>query len=170
MSEPAPWYRQGWPWVLILLPLTVVVACFVTLYLALRTDEALVRDDYYKEGLAINRRLEQEAHARELGISGELRYDTTTLGLELHLAGPVLAAKQLSLAILHPTDDEKDQAVTLHAAGQGVFLGKAAAPVDGKRYLMLQPEDSADGGAWRLRGTLVPPAGAAIETVQLGAQ
>ena len=42
--------------------------------------------------------------------------------------------------------------------------------LDGKRYLMLQPEDSADGGAWRLRGTLVPPAGAAIETVQLGAQ
>lgn len=170
MSDAKPWYRQGWPWVLILLPLAVVVACFVTLYLALRTDEALVRDDYYKEGLAINRRLEQEAHARELGISGELRYDTATLGLELRLAGPALAAKQLSLAILHPTDDEQDQSLTLHAAGNGVFLGKAATALDGKRYLMLQPEDGSDGGAWRLRGTLVPPAGAAIETVQLDAQ
>ncbi|MBP6382753.1 MAG: FixH family protein, partial [Pseudomonadales bacterium] len=64
MSEPAPWYRQGWPWFLILLPLSVVIACFVTLYLALKTDEALVRDDYYKEGLAINRRLEEESNAR----------------------------------------------------------------------------------------------------------
>jgi hypothetical protein len=89
MSESAPWYRQGWPWFLILLPLTVVIACFVTLYLALSTDEALVRDDYYKEGLAINQRLEAEANARARGIEAQLRYDAATLAIELRLGrGP----------------------------------------------------------------------------------
>ena len=33
-GKTIPWYRQGWPWFLILLPATVVVACFITLYLA----------------------------------------------------------------------------------------------------------------------------------------
>lgn len=156
MSGQQPWYRQGWPWFLILLPLAMVVASMVTLYLALETDEALVRDDYYKEGLAINRRLEQEARARERGISAELRYDPATLALELRLDGIAIADPQVVLAIVHPTDDSRDQSLTLAAAGNGLFLGKAAAPLDGKRYLMLDHGKGA--GSWRVRGTLVPAA------------
>jgi len=166
MSDPAPWYRQGWPWFLILLPLTVVIACFVTLYLALSTDEALVRDDYYKEGLAINRRLEQEAYAREHGISAELRYDPATLGVELRLVGAARAEAQLTLSIVHPTDDHRDQSIRLQAAGDGVFVGKATEALDGKRYLLLQHGESGEN-AWRLRGTLLPASPAAVETVRL---
>jgi hypothetical protein len=154
MSESAPWYRQGWPWFLILLPLAVVIACFVTLYLALSTDEALVRDDYYKEGLAINRRLEEEANARARGIEAELRYDPATLAIELQLGGAP-AAQGLSLTIVHPTDDSRDQTVVLQPAGDGLFLGKAAAALDGKRYILLEHAD-VQQGAWRLRGTFVP--------------
>ena len=144
MREPVPWYRQGWPWFLILLPLAVVVACFVTLYLALRTDEALVRDDYYKEGLAINRRLEEEDNARARGIAAELRYDAATLAIELQLGGAA-AAQELALTIVHPTDDSRDQAVVLQAAGNGLYRGKAAAALDGKRYVLLEHEDGAQG-------------------------
>ncbi len=154
MSEFAPWYRQGWPWFLILLPLAVVIACFVTLYLALSTDEALVRDDYYKEGLAINQRLEAEANARARGIEAQLRYDAATLVIELQL-GAAAPARELTLTIVHPTDDERDQAVVLQAAGNGLYRGRVAAALDGKRYILLEHEDGPQG-AWRLRGTFVP--------------
>lgn len=153
MSESTPWYRQGWPWFLILLPLSVVIACFVTLYLALSTDEALVRDDYYKEGLAINQRLEAEANARARGIEAQLRYDAATLAIELQIAAA--PAPELTLTIVHPTDDERDQAVVLQAAGNGLYRGKVGAALDGKRYILLEHEDGPQG-AWRLRGTFVP--------------
>ena len=154
MNESAPWYRQGWPWFLILLPLAVVIACFVTLYLALSTDEALVRDDYYKEGLAINQRLEAEANARARGIEAQLRYDAATLAIELQL-GAATPAPEVTLTIVHPTDDERDQAVVLQAAGNGLYRGKVGAALDGKRYILLEHEDGPQG-AWRLRGTFVP--------------
>ena len=154
MSESNPWYRQGWPWFLILLPLSVVIACFVTLYLALSTDEALVRDDYYKEGLAINQRLEAESNARARGIEAQLRYDAATLAIELRLGGAA-PAQELSLAIVPPTDDERDPAVVLQSAGNGLDRGRVAAALDGKRYILLEHEDGPQG-AWRVRGTFVP--------------
>jgi len=162
MSAPRPWYRQGWPWFLILLPLAMVVASMLTLYLAIETDEALVRDDYYKEGLAINRRLEEEARAREQGISATLRYDPQTLALELRVDGAGIAESSVALAVVHPTDKRRDETVTLVAAGDGLFLGKASAPLDGKRYLILDHAEP-DGRSWRVRGQLDP--GGADSTV-----
>lgn len=41
-TDSRPWYRQFWPWFLILLPATSVVFSFATLYIALRdADEVL---------------------------------------------------------------------------------------------------------------------------------
>ena len=41
-----PWYKQFWPWALMAGPVTVIVAGFITLGLALHTPESLVVDDY----------------------------------------------------------------------------------------------------------------------------
>ncbi len=41
-TDTKPWYRQFWPWFLIALPLTSVVASFVTLWIAVTdADEVL---------------------------------------------------------------------------------------------------------------------------------
>jgi hypothetical protein len=40
-----PWYRQLWPWLLMLPPAAAVVGGFLTLYLALATPDPLVRRD-----------------------------------------------------------------------------------------------------------------------------
>ena len=66
--QPTPWYRQPWPWFLIALPAVAVCASFYTLYLALSAPEALVRDEYDRNGLEVTRRLGQDARARELGL------------------------------------------------------------------------------------------------------
>ncbi len=71
-EDSEPWYRQFWPWFLIALPATVVVAGFVTLYIANRHADDLVVDDYYKDGLAINQQLEKKAQAEAAGLSASL--------------------------------------------------------------------------------------------------
>ena len=52
-----PWYRHRWPWLLMLGPFVVIVAAAITVYLAVISNDGLVDDDYYKQGLAINQTL-----------------------------------------------------------------------------------------------------------------
>jgi hypothetical protein len=40
-----PWYREPWPWVLIAIPALTIIACGVTLWLALANPDYLVVDD-----------------------------------------------------------------------------------------------------------------------------
>ena len=57
--EPAAlaWWRYPMLWMVIAGLALVVVAGFVTLWLALSRPEALVSEDYYREGIEINKTL-----------------------------------------------------------------------------------------------------------------
>ena len=58
-----PWYRQPWPWLLMAGPAIVVVAGIVTAVIAFTGADGVIADDYYKQGMAINRTLAREAKA-----------------------------------------------------------------------------------------------------------
>lgn len=58
-----PWWKFGHVWLVISGPLVVVVAGFVTLYLAVRTPDPLVTEDYYRKGIEINRTLQADRPA-----------------------------------------------------------------------------------------------------------
>ena len=58
-----PWYRQFWPWFIIALPASVVVASFFTLWLAISNPDQLVVDD--DEYLQIKSELKAQAPARD---------------------------------------------------------------------------------------------------------
>ena len=62
------WYREPWPWLLMAGPAIVIVAGFYTLWLAVRSDDGLVADDYYKRGLAINQTLLRAQRAEQLTL------------------------------------------------------------------------------------------------------
>ena len=51
------WWRYPLLWMVIGGPAVVVVASFVTFWLAWRSPDALVSEDYYREGIEINRTL-----------------------------------------------------------------------------------------------------------------
>ena len=53
----ARWYREPWPWLLMAGPLVVVAASLASAWIAVKSDDGVVADDYYKQGLAINRKL-----------------------------------------------------------------------------------------------------------------
>jgi hypothetical protein len=45
-----PWYRQMYPWLLMLPPAAAVVGGFITLYLAISHPDGLVRKDCVRDG------------------------------------------------------------------------------------------------------------------------
>ena len=61
-----PWYREPWPWFLILLPMSAVVASMITIWLAVKSADGLVEDDYYKQGIGINKILDRDQAAENL--------------------------------------------------------------------------------------------------------
>lgn len=56
-KPPPPWWTFGHVWLLIAGPAVVVVAGFVTLWLALTRPDPVLAEDYYRRGLEINRTL-----------------------------------------------------------------------------------------------------------------
>lgn len=59
-TQSKPWWQHGHVWLLIAGPAAVVVAGIVTAWLAVRSPDPLVADDYYRRGIEINKQLAQE--------------------------------------------------------------------------------------------------------------
>lgn len=53
-QNPQPWWKFGHVWMVLAGPAVVVVAGFVTLYIAVRTPDPVVTD-YYRKGAEINK-------------------------------------------------------------------------------------------------------------------
>jgi hypothetical protein len=154
MESPseAPWYRQGWPWFLLLLPASVVVASFVTLWIAASNPQSLVRGDYYRDGLALNRNLANAEAARERGLAAELTVDGSNQTLVLSMKSDTTLPQTLQLDLLHPTDAAMDRTVILTRRADGLYVGRLEAIPVGRRYLQLGEADDPSG--WVLRGEL----------------
>ena len=150
MNKTQPWYREPWPWLLMSGPATAVVAGFVTLWLAIASDDGLVADDYYKQGLTINQTLLRDETAAALGLRGEGTLSPADSRLRLVLTGryPAEKSQSLRLRILHPTRAGMDQTVVLSQVESGVFESGFTPPVAGRWLLTLEnPEKT-----WRLSG------------------
>ena len=141
-----PWYRHRWPWLLMAGPATVVVAGIVTTVIAVRTSDPLVADDYYKQGLGINRMIEREARARALGVTATVRFGADATRVRVTLAGAQPPA--LRLTLVHPTRAGEDQSVPLAALGNGVYEGALAAPRSPTLIARLEDPEA----KWRLTG------------------
>ena len=62
-GQDLPWYKQFWPWFIIALPASVVVASFFTLWLALSNPDPLVIEgDEYQQ---LNSELKAQDRAQE---------------------------------------------------------------------------------------------------------
>lgn len=67
---PQPWWRHGHVWLIIAGPAIVVVAGFVTLWLAVRQPDPVLAEDYYQRGLDINKTLRHDAAAMAPALKG----------------------------------------------------------------------------------------------------
>lgn len=153
-EDSEPWYKQFWPWFLISLPLSVVIASMVTINIAIQSNDGLVSDDYYKEGLAIRKNANSTARARALGISGQVDYDTDTGAVSLLLAGDFSRnTSLLVLEIIHPTRPNRDQAVNMTKVDGDRYAGRIEPLEPANWKLRLVPESR----EWRIEGRMLAP-------------
>jgi len=145
-----PWYRHPWPWILMSGPFIVVVAGTFTAYLAVTSNDGLVDDDYYKQGLAVNKLTERDQKARALGLQADLMQSADGAQIRVLLSGKpeVVLPEWLALRVVHPTRGGADQTVRLHADGGGAYSGKLGAALTGRWHIAIEDE----AGQWRLTG------------------
>ena len=142
-----PWYKHFWPWFM-LMPLfvTVILSSFM-LHRAFTKGDSVVSSQYYKNGLKINRLMDDLAAAKTLGVAASVRVDGERLLLQLISENP-LKVEQLTLQFSHAFDSDFDLSLPLQAAGNNLFVAKKPNLASGKWYLDLihQGESS-----WRIK-------------------
>jgi len=163
--EGLPWYRYFYVWLIVALLGTTVSAALWTVAIAFENADSLVRDDWYAEGTHINRRLEKDAAARQLGIGAGLRVDVETGEVWLELSGRgAEGIDALRLELSHPTRAERDRVLSLRRDATGRFRGQLERRIEGRWYAILSPSNES-ATQWRLSRTLqLPDAG----TIELG--
>lgn len=140
-------------------PAIVIVAGLATAWLAIKSSDGLVTEDYYKQGLAAGETLARSRHAEELGITAGLRLTSDTVHVRL-------SAKQadmpmppgLFVMLSHPTRAGIDQKSTLKREDAG-YVGELRLPASGHWLILIEDE----ARTWRLMGSVMLPA--ANETV-----
>jgi len=148
----APWWKQRWPWLLMLGPAVVVVGGVFAGWLAFSHQDALVVGDYYKQGKAINQDLRRDQVAAAMGLSVALDYDVASGALSGRVnrgdTGPLL------LHLSHATLPEKDIKLLVKPDAGGAF--RVDMPMlERSRWIVLVESARRD---WRLAGTWSWPA------------
>jgi len=154
-NESMPWYREPWPWLLMAGPAVVVVAGIYTTVLAVRTDDGLVAEDYYKQGLSINRQLARGDYARAKNISANAEFAGDSVRVAVSADTPL--PQTLKLHIVHPTRAGEDREIVLVASRAGEYAGKLPLLSHEARQLVLEDPVS----TWRIEGNLDKTGGVA---------
>jgi hypothetical protein len=117
-----PWYAHRWPWLLMLGPAAVIVGGAFATYLAITRPDAMVVDDYYKQGKAINQDLRRDRAASKLALSFEAHYEPAGARLagSMQGAGQPLATP-LRIYLAHPTQPAKDLQLLVQPDAAGRF-------------------------------------------------
>lgn len=137
-----PWYRQLWPWLLISGPAAVLLAGAVTTWIAFASADGLVVEDYYKQGLAINKVLAREEAAKQLGISADI--EVTAEKVSVHLKGE--APEALFVHLAHATRAGHDQRLRLARTAAGVYEAELEALPAGRWRVVIEDPR----GTWRI--------------------
>ena len=127
-EDTNPWYKHRWPWFLMIGPVAVVIGTGVSAYLGSQTPDAMVVDDYYRQGKAINQDLRRDRVATEMALAFEAGFDAAAGRLtgRLSSAGkPMVAPFFIRLA--HPTQPHKDLVLEAVPDAQGRFAAPLAA-------------------------------------------
>lgn len=147
-----PWYREPWPWFLMSGPIIVIIAALISAWIAIRSSDGLVTEDYYKQGLEAGETLARSKRAVELGISAGLRLTEDQVQIRL-ASGQDERPEVLSLTLSHPTRAGIDQKSQLRQSGDA-YVGKLNLPASGQWLVLIEDE----GRTWRVMGSVMLPA------------
>jgi hypothetical protein len=153
-EDTDPWYRQFWPWFIIALPATAVVAGLYTLWLAMQTSDSLVVQSNDGLHIVTERNTAAEREASRLELSAHITIQSESGAVSVSLTGhpDVEYPDSLSLQLRHPTMASRDSHIELlrampDAAGNPAWAGHFVSLPTGRFYLTLSSNND-----WRLSG------------------
>lgn len=119
------WYQESYVWMVIAIPATAVVVCAVLLTAAIVSHDGVVVDDYYKQGLQINRTLARDDRATVLGLAATLDWspEAGTVTVAIAGQGAFFPPDALTMDVVHPTRAGSDHQITLTRTPDGRYFG-----------------------------------------------
>lgn len=149
------------PWSLLwFLPGLSVVAGLITVFIAVRYGDSVVKDDYYRQGLAYNAQQQADQAAAAINLQAMLvMVNEKQLLVTISAEQLPVLSEQLQLLLSHPTHSSADQVVTLRQQSGRQYVAELSLSAHAHWYVQLQPAD----GSWRLRGRWQSPAPAQLK-------
>ncbi len=136
-----PWYKEPWPWIVMAPPAAAVLAGIATIWIAVVTSDGLVAEDYYKQGLGINKVIAREERARTMGLSAALEVKDGRIRVRLEGASP----EALFVLLAHRTRAGLDQRLRLARIGDAYEADMVPLAPGGWRASIEDPQ-----GSWRI--------------------
>ncbi|MCP2040260.1 hypothetical protein L1281_000842 [Neisseria sp. HSC-16F19] len=163
-GDKRPWYKEPWPWLLAAGPVIVVIAGFITLYIAITRGDSVVKDDYYKDGKHFELSTERDSAAQQRGIHAQILLNEAGDHARILLSGDVDPAVPLQLLWIHPTQEQWDQTATLtpvtsadNNQGGAQIYDAAFAPLQESEHWYVRIEDAQQ--QWRVQSNWVTEEG-----------
>ena len=139
------WYREPYVWFLILFPFIAVTGGIYTAWLAYKTSDGLVVDDYYVRGLEINRDLDRDHAAESYALQASLRPNDPEGMLTIKLSGNkrFVFPETINVTFIHATRSGFDRAVVIRKGHDSVYKTIMPQLVRGKWHVLIE------SGNWR---------------------
>ena len=116
-----PWHREPLVWLVIAFPLAAVIGGFATLYLAVRSWDGLVVDDYYKKGLEINKVLARDEVAVQGGYEATVAVEHDTVTVQLSSTRSAALPPVVKVSFIHATRAGLDRQLEIPTTGAGRY-------------------------------------------------
>jgi hypothetical protein len=124
-EQSKPWHKHPLVWMMIAIPFSAVVMGVVMIWLALDTDDGLVADDYYKQGLEINDVISLDKKATELKLNAVIKFNITDKVINVTFDKGLLDnyPNTLELNFQHATHANSDVFVELNHGINDSYIG-----------------------------------------------
>ncbi len=150
-ATPArPWHKEYFVWFIIFFPLLAVIGGVVTIILAVKSNDGLVVDDYYKKGLEINRVLERDKNAigYQLSANIKINHKLEEVIININANDSFTYPAELSVSFLHATRAGLDKDIRVLLTDQNNYKGNLSNLAPGKWYVHIQYDN------WRIIKTI----------------
>lgn len=144
-----PWYKQFWPWFLIILPLIVVSWTIATVIIFSKNSVSLVTEDYYKKGKGINVDISKINIAKELGLSVNLVSHQDSIDIKL-TKGQLDHYPAINVLFAHRTLPNRDFSTMVTSDANGNYRVILDHELKGPWFIEVTPHDE----AWLIQGRI----------------
>lgn len=153
-----PWYKQFWPWFLIILPLTVVVWTVITVVIFSQNSVSLVTEDYYKKGKGINVDITKINVAKELNLSASVSSDGNSIVIQFD-KGDLDHYPAITAMFAHRTLPDRDFSKMITSDAKGAYRFVLDHELQGPWFIELTPHDK----KWLVQGRVTFPSSSPVQ-------